>query len=124
MHCGWRRLGHQHLLLLLQVLRQMVVLLWQVAEGLLLLQEQLCWGWERWLLVILPVPQDSDESVVENCLGAGNGFPSLLVGKVLDEGCFWVSLKSNLNVNNSSKFAEVFIELGNVVQFLGDFLDF
>jgi hypothetical protein len=29
-----------------------------------------------------------------------------------------------LYINNSSKFAEVFIELGNVVQFLRDFLDF
>lgn len=29
-----------------------------------------------------------------------------------------------LDVNNSSKFAEVFIELGDVVQFLRDFLDF
>lgn len=106
MYCGWRRLGHQHLLLL-QVLWQMVVLLWQVAKGLLLLQEQLCWGRERWLLVILPVPQDSDESVVENCLGAGNGFPSLLVGKVLDEGCFWVSLKSNLGGGTNTKNEEI-----------------
>ena len=31
---------------------------------------------------------------------------------------------THLDINNSSKFAEVFIELGNVVQFLRDFLDF
>lgn len=70
------------------------------------------------------MPQDSNEPVVQNCFSAGNGFSGLLIGKILDEGCFWISLKSNLDINNSSKFAEVFIELGNVVQLLRDFLDF
>lgn len=89
---------------------------------MLLLQENLCWGLECWLLIVLSMPQDSNEPIVQNCFCARNGFPGLFIGKVLDECCFRITLKSNLDINYGSKFAEVLIELGNVVQFLGDFL--
>lgn len=72
------------------------------------------------MLIVLSMPQDSNEPIVQNCFCARNGFPGLFISKVLDECCFWITLKSNLDINYGSKFAEVFIELGDVVQLLGD----
>lgn len=91
---------------------------------MLLLQEELRWGLECWLFIVLSMPQDSNEPIVQNCFCARNSFPGLLIGKVLDECCFWITLERNLDINYGSKFAEVFVELGNVVQFLGDFFHF
>lgn len=49
----------------------------RLSGCLLLLQH---WG----LLLTVPVPQHSDEAVVENGLCAGNGLPGLVISQVLN----------------------------------------
>ena len=49
------------------------------------------------LLVVLPVPIDPDEAVVQHCLYAGNGPSGLIVRSVLDQRRFRVTTKHHLH---------------------------
>lgn len=71
----------------------------------------------------LSMPVHSDEAVIQNGFGAGDGPPSLIISCVLDQCRLRVAPKHHLDVDYRSKLAEVLIEFGDVVELPGDFAD-